>query len=112
MEETADAYGTPILGFVERFRRWLKPGNHAAASEKQDLHVFIGFSFMANYLLVTCYLGFPYAFFHGGILASILAVAVVCLASRITADWVLEVTARAQVCNFVLWGFILMISLL
>ena len=80
---------------LNRFLWWRSGRQHA--TEEKGMHVIIGFSYMANYLLVTCYLGFPYAFFHGGILASVLTLVVICFASRFTADWVLEVMARAQV---------------
>ena len=61
------------------------------------MHIAVGFFLFANYMLVTSFLGLPFAFFHGGVLAGILTLAVVAAASRITANWLLEVMARAQV---------------
>lgn len=52
---------------------------------------------MVNYEVGTGFLGIPFAFFHGGILAGTLTMIVAAFVSWNTAIWVLEVMSRAQV---------------
>ena len=74
-----------------------KSERDSVAEEKGTVHITVGFFLFVNYMLITTFLGLPFAFFHGGILAGLLTLAVIGTASRITANWVMEVTARAQV---------------
>ena len=68
-----------------------------ATRETNNLPIWVGFFFIANYLLVTGFLGMPFAFFHGGMLAGAAALFFVTVIFWITAGWMLETMARAQV---------------
>ena len=68
-----------------------------ATGETNNLPIWVGFFFIANYLLVTGFLGMPFAFFHGGMLAGVAALFLVTAIFWITAGWMLETMARAQV---------------
>ena len=67
------------------------------AKEGSGFHIGFGASFIANYLLVTVFLGVPFAFFHGGILAEAVSLVIIAVINWISVGWVLEVMARSQV---------------
>ena len=63
----------------------------------KTVSIITAFFFMVNYQMVTGFLGIPFAFFHGGLLAGALTLLVVAFVSWTTEVWLLEVMARAQV---------------
>ena len=71
--------------------------SNATGETTNNLPIWVGFFFIANYLLVTGFLGMPFAFFHGGMLAGVAALFVVTAIFWISAGWMLETMARAQV---------------
>ena len=66
------------------------------ASQK-TVSIIVGFFFMVNYQMATGFLGIPFSFFQGGLLAGALTLLVIAFVSWVAAIWVLEVMARAQV---------------
>lgn len=63
----------------------------------RTVSVFLGFFFMVNFILGTGFLGIPFGFFHGGIIAGTLTIMVVGIISWLCALWMLDSMARAQV---------------
>lgn len=70
--------------------------NEDEASPK-TVNIVVGFFFLVNYQLGMGFLGIPFSFFHGGLLAGALTLLVAAFVSWNAAIWVLEVMARAQV---------------
>ena len=85
-----------LLRLLSRFRQcFTKPARDGGDSKK--VHIVLSFFFLVNYQLGMGFLGLPFGFFHGGILAGALTLAVMCLLCYGTAMWLLEVLSRAQV---------------
>lgn len=63
----------------------------------RTVNVLLGFFFMVNFILGTGFLGIPYGFFHGGIIAGTLTMIVVGTISWLCALWMLDSMARSQV---------------
>ena len=68
----------------------------------KSVNPFLGFFFLVNYALGGVILALPYSFLHAGLLIAIPTMLVVAFVGWISATWVLEVMARAQV------GFVLL----
>ena len=56
---------------------------------------------MVNFVLGTGFLGIPFGFFHGGLVAGFCTLLVVALIAWLCALWELEGMARAQVNNII-----------
>ena len=67
--------------------------------EMNTVSLFTGYFFFINYIVGTGFLGLPFAFYFGGILAGVLTLMVVSFISYNTANWTVEAMARAQVCQ-------------
>lgn len=67
-------------------------------AEMKTVSLFTGYFFFINYVVGTGFLGLPFAFYFGGILAGIFTLMAVSFISYNTANWTLETMARAQVC--------------
>lgn len=63
----------------------------------RTINIFLGFFFMVNFILGTGFLGIPYGFFHGGLIAGTLTLVVTGIMAWLTALYELESMARAQV---------------
>ena len=63
----------------------------------KTVSLIVGFFFLVNYQMATGFLGIPFSFFQGGLLAGALTLLVIAFVSWVAAIWVLEVMARAQV---------------
>lgn len=63
----------------------------------RTVNVIFGYFFVINYIIGTGFLGIPYAFYHAGMLASIVTLFVVSFLAWNTASWLIEVMSRAQV---------------
>lgn len=74
-------------------KKW---GNGDETSPK-TVNIIVGYFFLVNYQLGMGFLGIPFSFFHGGLLAGALTLLVAAFVCWIAAIWVLEVMARAQV---------------
>ena len=94
-----DGGGAVSKSFFRRFcpSRSSNSVDSNATGETNNLPIWVGFFFIANYLLVTGFLGMPFAFFHGGMLAGVAALFLVTTIFWISAGWMLETMARAQV---------------
>ena len=77
-------------GVVQRLKR-------SDEDHPKTVHIITGFFFLVNYEIGTGFLGMPFAFYHAGILVSAITLLVAGFASWVSAVWVLEVMARAQV---------------
>ena len=73
---------------------------------QRNLHIALSFFFLVNYQLGMEFLGLSFGFFHGGILAGALTLAVMCLLCYGTAMWLLEVLSRAQVITDIFYIFV------
>ena len=67
-------------------------------AEMKTVSLFTGYFFLINYVVGTGFLGLPFAFYFGGVLAGIFTLMAVSFLSYNTANWTLEAMARAQVC--------------
>ncbi len=63
----------------------------------RTVNIFFGFFLMINFVLGTGFLGIPYGFYSGGVLAGILTLFVISVISWMCAIFVLETMARCQV---------------
>ena len=73
---------------------------HFCGSGKEHprrVDIFLGFFLVVNYYLGKGYLGIPYAFFYSGFLAAIPTTILIGLMNWVSANYLLEVMARAQV---------------
>ena len=68
-----------------------------ASAAPKTVNIVVGFFWLVNYQMGTGFLGIPFSFVHGGLLAGIATLLVISLVCWITSIWVLEVLARAQV---------------
>ena len=78
------------------------PG-HSSAQENEGpktVNIFVIFFFLVNFQLATGFLGIPFAFFHGGLLAVGLGLIAASFINWNMAMCVLETMARAQVCVY------------
>ena len=89
--------GDRLRSAIRRFLPCHKSLSDGDGAEGSGFHIAFGAGFIANYMLVTVFLGMPFAFFHGGILAGVVALVVIAVISWISAGWVLEIMARSQV---------------
>lgn len=71
----------------------------------KTVNIFIGFFFMVNFVLGTGFLSIPFAFFHAGLLAGVVTLAVISFITWNTALWEVECMARAQVGFLVLYSY-------
>ena len=85
----------------------------------KTINIFLGFFFMVNFILGTGFLGIPYGFFHGGLIAGLCSLLVVAFIAWLCALWEVETMARAQVSiktyntvnNYIVYSIILIITL-
>ena len=64
----------------------------------RTVSIIVGFFFFVNFEMGgTGFLGIPFAFFHESVLAGGVTLLVIAFVNWITAVWMLEVLARAQV---------------
>ena len=64
---------------------------------EKTVHIFWGFFFLVNLCVGTGFLGLPYSFFYSGYILAIPTLLLVGIVSWISANYLLEVMARAQV---------------
>ena len=83
---------TSRLGGMECCR-----GDAEGEPRPRTMHIALGYFFILNYCLGTGFLGVPYSFFYSGYLAAIPTLALTGFLTWLTAAWLLEVMARAQV---------------
>ena len=62
-----------------------------------QFNAVIGYFYNLNYIMGTGFLGIPFTFYHAGILPSIASLTILSVCGCITALWMLEILARAQV---------------
>ena len=67
------------------------------SQDEKTVNIVVGFSFIVNIILGTGFLGIPYSFFHGGLIAGACTLVVISIMTWLTALWEVEVMARAQV---------------
>ena len=65
--------------------------------DEKTVNIFVGFFFMVNFVLGTGFLGIPFGFFHGGLIAGVFTLGVISIMTWLTSLWELEAMARAQV---------------
>lgn len=66
-------------------------------SKPRTVNIFLGFFFMVNFVLGTGFLGIPYGFFHGGLVAGVCTILIIAVMAWACALWEVESMARAQV---------------
>ena len=71
--------------------------NKGNSGQPKTVGVVLGYFFLVNYCIGTGFLGIPYSFFYGGYLASIPTLAFTAFSAWVTARWLIEIMARAQV---------------
>ena len=72
-------------------------GEKTHSEGPKTINIFIGFLFFVNFQMGTGFLGIPFAFFHGGLLAGAGTLVLASFVNWVTAIWVLETLSRAQV---------------
>lgn len=81
----------------------MKMLSNCCCSQKQKeagphtVTIFVGIFFFVNFVLGVGFLGIPFAFFHGGIIAGVGSLIVVVFLAWNTALFEIETMARAQV---------------
>ena len=68
-------------------------------SEIKTVSLVTGYFFFVNFIVGTGFLGMPFAFYFGGIVAGVLTLMVVSFISYNAANWTVEAMARTQVCE-------------
>ena len=63
----------------------------------KTVNIVVGFFWLVNVQVGTGFLGIPFSFGHGGLIAGAAVLVVIAFVSWITGIWILEVTVRAQV---------------
>lgn len=71
--------------------------NKAKDTSPHTVTIFVGIFFLVNFVLGVGFLGIPFAFFHGGIVAGVGSLIVVVFLAWNTALFEIETMARAQV---------------
>lgn len=80
--------------------KWLRaPILPPGSKGPRTVNIVFGYFIVINYMIGTGFLGMPYAFYHAGMLSSIVTLSVVTFLSLNTSNWMLEVMSRAQVSN-------------
>lgn len=70
------------------------------------IHAALGYFFLVNYCIGTGFLSVPYSFFYSGYLAAIPTLMFTAFSAWVTARWLIEIMARAQVlCNTMLLSY-------
>ena len=72
-------------------------GGSGEDGKPRTVNIFLGFFFMVNFVLGTGFLGIPYGFVHGGLLAGVVTLTVISVMAWSCAIWEVEAMARAQV---------------
>lgn len=87
------------MGMKEFLQRCIKRkmSRHDDLSGPKTINIFVGFLFFVNFQMGTGFLGIPFAFFHGGLLAGAATLVLASFVNWITAIWLLETLSRAQV---------------
>lgn len=83
--------------FLNQFSSCCSNRNQSDGDGPKPISAFVAFFLLINYQMVAGFLGIPFAFFHGGLLAGALNLLVISFVTWSTAVWTLEVMARAQV---------------
>ena len=73
-------------------------GKNENAEKSKTVNIFVGFFFMVNFVLGTGFLGLPFSFFHGGLIAGACTLLAVGFMTWQSALYELESMGRAQVC--------------
>ena len=76
---------------------WKVWESNRADGEPKTVNIFLGYFFLVNYCIGTGFLGVPYSFFYSGYLASIPTLIITAFSAWVTARWLIEIMARAQV---------------
>ena len=69
------------------------------SAKPKTVHILLGFFFMLNVLLCSGYPGIPFVFYQAGILVAAVTLVLVVFIGWNCAIWMVEVMARAQVCD-------------
>ena len=72
-------------------------GGSGEDGKPRTVNIFLGFFFMVNFVLGTGFLGIPYGFVHGGLLAGVITLTIISVMAWSCAIWEVEAMARAQV---------------
>ena len=72
-------------------------GGSGEDGKPRTVNIFLGFFFMVNFVLGTGFLGIPYGFVHGGLLAGVVTLTIISVMAWSCAIWEVEAMARAQV---------------
>ena len=86
-----------LLASFDGFLKSLFCKQKKTVAAPKTVNVVVGFFWLVNCHMGTGFLGIPFSFVHGGLLAGMATLVVVSLVCWITGTWVLEVLARAQV---------------
>lgn len=76
---------------------WWPWGGNRDDGQPKTLNIVLGYFFLVNYCIGTGFLGVPYSFFYSGYLAAIPTLAFTAFSAWVTATWLIEIMARAQV---------------
>jgi amino acid permease len=65
--------------------------------EPKTVNMVQGYFFLVNFCIGTGFLGIPFSFFYSGYLAAVPTLLLTAFCTWVTARWLLEIMARAQV---------------
>lgn len=83
-----------MTSLLSKMPNWFKSNQDDGP---KTVNIFFGFFLMINFVLGTGFLGIPYGFYSGGVLAGVLTLFCITLISWMCAIFVLETMARCQV---------------
>ena len=89
-----------MAAFVKRLLHRCCPCGYESDGEDvrpKTVNIVVGFFWLVNMQVGTGFLGIPFSFGHGGLIAGAATLVVIAFVSWITGIWILEVIARAQV---------------
>ena len=88
-----------MAAFVKRLLHRCCPCRFESSGDvhPQTVNIVVGFFWLVNMQVGTGFLGIPFSFGHGGLIAGAAALVVIAFVCWITGIWILEVIARAQV---------------
>ena len=85
-------------------------GGSGEDGKPRTVNIFLGFFFMVNFVLGTGFLGIPYGFVHGGLLAGVVTLTIISVMAWSCAIWEVEAMARAQVMMGIIHVLLLLLA--
>ena len=86
---------------------WKVRDSNGRDGQPKTVNIIQGYFFLVNFCIGTGFLGIPYSFFYSGYLAAVPTLILTAFCTWVTARWLLEIMARAQVHCSIIISFLL-----